>query len=349
MGAPPESAPSSFPVRRPDAGDPSADSGDGRIQYRAARQGRDAVLAGKFDAVHVHASTFSPLAFLVARSCAGTVPTALTLHSLWSYAAPVFAGADALLGWRRWPLAWSAVSSVAAAELATSLKRAPVSVLPNAVSTQWWRAGGRAVVRRDAVGVVTTMRLSHRKRPMQLLRMMREVRAAVPAELGLTLTIIGDGPLRAKMLDYLRAHHMLGWVTLLGTLSAVQIRQRYSSADIYISPATLESFGIAALEARCAGLPVVAFSRTGISDFISDRREGLLVNSDREMVAAITSLVRAPALRSTISDHNVASVPTQSWARVTQAADQLYERAARLTRPGQRSPARSTLASAELR
>jgi hypothetical protein len=65
------------------------------------------VLAGDFDVVHVHASAFSPLAYLVARSCAGTTPTELTLHSLWSYATPVFVAADAALGWAgdvgHWP------------------------------------------------------------------------------------------------------------------------------------------------------------------------------------------------------------------------------------------------------
>jgi glycosyltransferase involved in cell wall biosynthesis len=347
VSAPPESEHALFPVRRPDAGHLTAPADGGRIRYRAVRQGRDAVLAGKFDAVHVHASTFSPLAYLVAKSCSGSMPTALTLHSLWSYATPVFAGADAVLGWRRWPVAWSAVSSVAAAELAATLRRAPVSVLPNAVSTQWWRDGGRGGggVNGGAVSLITTMRLSHRKRPMQLLRMMREVRSAVPADIGMTLTIIGDGPLREKMLDFLHVHDMTSWVTLLGTLSAVQIRQQYLSADLYISPATLESFGIAALEARCAGLPVVAFRETGISDFISDHREGVLVDSDRSMAEVLTNLVTRPELRSSMAEHNRITTPTQSWAGVTEAADELYARAGRLIVPAARATAPRQLKS----
>ena len=34
-------------------------------------------------------------------------------------------------------------------------------------------------------------------------------------------------------------------------------------ADVYVAPAVLESFGLAALEARCVGLPVVGVSAAG--------------------------------------------------------------------------------------
>ena len=32
---------------------------------------------------------------------------------------------------------------------------------------------------------------------------------------------------------------------------------RLLASDVYVAPAILESFGLAALEARCVGLPVV--------------------------------------------------------------------------------------------
>ena len=84
---------------------------------------------------------------------------------------------------------------------------------------------------------------------------------------------------------------MTDWVRLTGQLDQPAIRAVFDDADLYLSPATLESFGIAALEARCAGLPVIAFAGTGVSDFIEHGRNGLLVGSDAEMVEAITRLV----------------------------------------------------------
>jgi glycosyltransferase involved in cell wall biosynthesis len=327
----------SFPVHRPARGASTAASGLGApIRYRAALSGRRTVLGGRFDVVHVHASTFSPLAYLVARSCAGRVPTALTLHSLWSYATPIFTAADAVLGWRRWPLAWSAVSSIAADGLARLVGVGRVSVLPNAVSIEWWRATARRATDPARVVVISTMRLCSRKRPIQLLRMMRKVRAAVPSTIQIELRIIGDGPLMVQLRDFIDDHHMGGWVSLLGAMSAQQIKEQYADADLYVSPSNLESFGIAALEARSAGLPVIAFEQTGTADFISHGREGWLVASDQEMVEAIAGLSTATHLRAAIAERTSWMAPAQSWPAVTAAAEALYVRATALTGPSSR-------------
>ena len=79
--------------------------------------------------------------------------------------------------------------------------------------------------------------------------------------------------------SYIRAHELDDVVELVGRLTRDEIRELFSSADIFVAPANLESFGIAALEARCAGLPVVAKARTGIREFVEHGREGLLARS----------------------------------------------------------------------
>jgi glycosyltransferase involved in cell wall biosynthesis len=87
------------PVRRPRprSGEPA-----GTIRYGWVAPGRRAVLDADFDMVHVHASTWSPLAFSTAVAAGGRgIPTALTVHSLWAYASPLFRCADLALRWHR--------------------------------------------------------------------------------------------------------------------------------------------------------------------------------------------------------------------------------------------------------
>ncbi|MEO7261614.1 MAG: glycosyltransferase family 4 protein, partial [Jatrophihabitantaceae bacterium] len=105
----------------------------GSIRYLASLRGRQAVLRGDYDLVHVHASTFSPLAYLAAGAASRSgMATVATLHSLWSYATPIFRSADAALGWRGWPITWSAVSTAAADSLSQVLRPGTeISVLPN--------------------------------------------------------------------------------------------------------------------------------------------------------------------------------------------------------------------------
>jgi glycosyltransferase involved in cell wall biosynthesis len=168
------------------------------------------------------------------------------------------------------------------------------------------------------------MRLAARKRGLQLLRILRQARRDLPLSTRLRVVIAGDGPLRGSMERYLRRHDMTGWVSLPGALSRAQIKVLFAQGDIFVAPATLESFGIAALEARCGGLPVVARAEGGISEFIADDREGLLVGSDTAMADAIVALATDPATRMRIATHNRTTSPPVTWPDVLARTTELY-------------------------
>ncbi len=300
----------------------------GSIRYLSTLSGRRAVLDGGYDLVHVHASTFSPLSYLAAGAASRSgVPTVATLHSLWSYATPIFRCFDLALDWRRWPITWTAVSEVAAASLSEVLRpHSAISVLPNGVTPALWSV---RPLPRDAnrVVIVSVMRLAARKRPLHFLKTLRAVRAQVPASVRLQVRIVGDGPKREAMRHYLDRHQMSDWVRLTGQLEQPAIRELFRGADLYASPATLESFGIAALEARCAGLPVVAFAGTGVSDFVQHGRNGLLVDNDAAMANALATLARSAGARDELSEHNRTTDSGFSWDRVLHTCEDVYTRA----------------------
>ncbi|HEV7657870.1 MAG TPA: glycosyltransferase [Mycobacteriales bacterium] len=79
---------------------------------------------------------------------------------------------------------------------------------------------------------------------------------------------------------------------------APEIRSLYEQPDLFVAPAVLESFGIAALEARCAGLPVLARTAGGIGEFGGHDRHGLLAGSDSELVRDLVRLAADSAERS---------------------------------------------------
>jgi glycosyltransferase involved in cell wall biosynthesis len=303
-------------------GDPLA------IRYLSSAMGRDRVLAGGYDVVHLHASTFSPLTFLTAATTAALdLPMVITVHSLWSYASPLFRLADIPLRWRKWPLIWSAVSSAAADPLCRMLgPDVPVAQLPNGVDAEAWRIEPMSRTP-GRVAMVSVMRLARRKRPRQLIEMLRLVRDRVPDDIELELVIIGDGPLRSSLHRAIDRHGMSDWVRLMGPASHDEIREVYRHTDLYIAPATLESFGIAALEARCAGLPVIAHAKTGVRDFITHGREGLLAKGDRDMVSCIAQLATSPLTLQRIHEHNLTTAPAVSWSDVLNKCEELYDAA----------------------
>lgn len=313
-------------------------------RYPEALGGLGACLrAGGYDVVHAHVAVFSPLATVAAAMAAAAgIPTVVTVHSLWTYWTPAFRAADHGLGWSAWPVVWTAVSELAAGPVRRAVgPGVRVEVLPNGVDVDFWRAPPVPRPENEVV-VVSTMRLAPRKRPLPLLRMLRAARAQVPSQVRMSAVIIGDGPQRGSIERALARRGEGEWIQLAGRLRRSQVRELYRRADIYVAPANLESFGLAALEARCAGLPVVAKSGSAIPDFVTSGREGVLAATDAEMAAQIARLASCPAERAAMARHNRTTRPRQGWRGTLETAERLYARGAELQ--GRARPPQSLLA-----
>lgn len=280
---------------------------------KAFRSVADLLDREQVDVAHFHGGIVSPLAYGAAFDAQRRgIPSVVTTHCLWSYASPVFAALDRLAHWSEWNVVLSAVSDVAAAPLRRIVGTArPVRVLPNGIDRAAWVVEPERD-RDRPVTIVSVMRLAPRKRPLHLLKMIKRVHELVPTA-ELRTVIIGDGPERSSLERYLRAQGLEDRVELVGRRSREEIRRQFARSDIFVAPANLESFGIAALEARCAGLPVVAKARTGIREFVEHGREGLLASSDRDMADQIARLVRDRELRLLIAKHNRETPAPLDW------------------------------------
>ena len=307
-------------LRRPRAIHPVA-------PFAGARVLRD----GDFDVVHVHAGTGTPLAFWAALTCSRAgIPTVVTIHSLWAWAHPIFWLLNAIAGFSRRPIRWTAVSKVAARDVQRVVRSGGrVTVLPNGIDPERWDVEPADREPTEVV-LVAVMRLAVRKRPMHLLRMLHAARLAVPADIAMRAVIVGDGPARPSLERFLERRGMTGWVSLPGRQTREQIRDLYRRADVFVAPADLESFGIAALEARCAGVPVVAKAGNGIAEFVRDGRDGLLVADDAAMTEAIVRLCTQPLLRRALAGHAGARTSPVSWTTTLALTDAAYDEAAEL-------------------
>lgn len=290
---------------------------------------RKALRAGDYDLVHVHAGVGSPFAAAGVRVALELgFPVAVTVHCLPAR----FRLPDSLTPWatpeiaRR--IALSAVSHAAAAPL-RARTGGPVTVVPNGLDPQDWAI---EPAERDpaVVEVVSTMRLSVRKRPLPMLAMVRAAQTRLAQQqspVTLRLTVFGDGKLMARMRRYVHRHQMTDTVRLAGRVDRAELTEIYRRADVFLAPAHLESFGIAALEARCAGLPVVAMRATGITEFVADRQEGLLADDDAQMSDALVELAADAGLRASIAEHNRTTAPPTAWSTVLATVEREYQRA----------------------
>jgi glycosyltransferase involved in cell wall biosynthesis len=279
------------------------------------------------DVVHVHAGVVSPFAYDGARLARSEgVPLAITWHCMLDGAVPALRALARMGGWTKPSAALSAVSS-AAAERVHEVFGVPVGVLPNGMDLdRWVPATGASRPPDGPLRCVATMRLAPRKRGQALLAIVEDAVAQLPFG-ALTVDVIGDGPNRAAMERRLVRRGLVGVVRLRGRLTRERVRAEYDDFDVFIAPAVLEAFGIAALEARASGLVVVARRGTGIEEFITDGVDGLLVDDDacmsRALVHLATDRTRFAALRSHARVHR----PVHGWRMTLAAAQAEYARA----------------------
>lgn len=282
------------------------------------------------DVVHVHAGVVSPFAYDGARvALREGIPLAITWHCMLDGVVPALR----LLArpWeRRGAVALSAVSA-AAAERVEAAFGGPVGVVPNGMDLEFWHPSDAVRPVGAPLRCVATMRFAPRKRGLALLGVVED--AVGQLEPGaLRLDVIGDGPQRAAMARRVARRGLADVVTLRGRMTREQVRAAYLDADVFCAPAVLEAFGIAALEARAAGLVVVARRGTGIAEFVTDGVDGLLVDDDAGMARALVRLATDDALLARLRGHAAAHRPVQGWRTTLAAAQAEYARAAALVR-----------------
>lgn len=288
---------------------------------------------GGFDVAHLHMGVVSPFASDLADVALGLgLPTAITWHCLMARSTAVFRALGHARRWGRRGAALSAVSGVAAAQVRqVAGEGLQVEVLPNGIDVDtWappWRATADPAATQDVVKVVAAMRFARRKRPDAVLQIARAARDLVPPGIGMQLELFGDGPERPRLQRFVQRHEMAGWVSLPGRATRDALRARYWDSHVYLTPARLEAFGIAALEARTAGLPVLAREDTGVADFVTDGVNGILGRDDRALGRALATLVTDGALRQRIATENAVVPPAQSWDAVAALAEGEYRRA----------------------
>ena len=286
-----------------------------------------------FDLVHAHASVVSPLAYAgaIAGARAG-LPSVLTFHSMLHRSAFLLGASESLFGWSRDRIVLSAVSSVVAAQAARWIPEPAVAILPNGVDASFWRAPQVREGREDTgeIVFVSAMRLSRKKRPATLLRAFASAARLAAGTPVMRLVLAGDGPDRIALVRYAQEIGIGERVEFRGQLDRVALRRLYGAAHAFVLPSELESFGLAALEARAAGLPVIAMLAGGTRDFIAQGIDGVLVRDERELANAMARIAMDAPFRAFVTRHNATVPPPYDWRDVSALHERVYAAAAEL-------------------
>lgn len=277
-----------------------------------------AVDAGGYDVIHAHCGIITPVAHaglhLAARR---RLPAVATFHSVLRYYDLPLNLLDRAFGYSRWPVRYVGVSSVTAGAMRPLTGGGSVAVIPNGIDLDWWRRPAGAA--REEVGgpvdFVSVMRLEKRKRARALVLAFAAALEGLPPAAA-RLTIVGDGGERAGLEKLVAARGLGDRIRFVGSRPREDIRALLHRSDAFALASRLEAFGIAALEARAAGLPVVTLKASGARDFLADGQDALLAEDDRGLAEALRRLILDPALRRRLAAGAAARPEGVDWTEV---------------------------------
>ena len=117
------------------------------------------------------------------------------------------------------------------------------------------------------------------------------------------LTLVGDGPDRARIESAIAEHRLGEHITLTGSLTQAGVRAELARAQVFVLPSFAEGIPVVLMEAMSSGVPCVSTPVNGIPELIEHGRSGLLATPGDvdSLTAQLRRLIDEPALRAAIA------------------------------------------------
>jgi glycosyltransferase involved in cell wall biosynthesis len=136
-------------------------------------------------------------------------------------------------------------------------------------------------------------RLSIEKAQLVLVGAVRRLR---DEGLSVKVTLLGDGPMRRRIEEAIRAAKLEDAVTLLGWASGDRVKQEIANSRALVLPSFAENLPVVIMEAMALGRPVISTYVAGIPELVEPGKTGWLAPAGDEtaLALAIRAVVETP-------------------------------------------------------
>ncbi len=142
-------------------------------------------------------------------------------------------------------------------------------------------------------------------------KQLEHIRPALQQLPNTRLALVGDGPARPRL-----ERDFAGLpVSFMGYLRGERLASAYASADIFVFPSRLETFGLVVVEAMAAGLPVLASRVGGVAEVVREGVTGYSFESSNitGLLEGLRAMSRDRDKLRFMSQQARAFAETQSW------------------------------------
>jgi glycosyltransferase involved in cell wall biosynthesis len=180
----------------------------------------------------------------------------------------------------------------------------PIELIPLGIKRPVFTKADRAQfgLAQEDIVFCTIGRLVQRKNLIDTLTLIERLKK----DYRIKLLVVGDGPERHRIERAIHDRGLKDEVQMLGYVTDETKFQALSVADIYVSTALHEGFGLVFLEAMACALPILSFNKGGQTDFLQDDITGFLIEAHRLdiMVSKASRLVTDHELRKSLGANN---------------------------------------------
>jgi glycosyltransferase involved in cell wall biosynthesis len=205
-----------------------------------------------------------------------------------------------------------------------------LKVVARGVDTQQFNPNNRSEAMRQSWGVtpetIVLLSVGRIAAEKNLDLIVQTYQALIEAGRTVKMIFAGDGPMRA--ITQVKCPDAL----FVGMCTHEQLAILYASADLLLFPSLTETFGNVTLEALASATPVLAFDCAAAGEFIKDKRNGWLVNSD-EPQTYIKRALEITKEKSTLVDARAFtrdSVEHLGWDEIACQVETVFHRAIEL-------------------
>lgn len=202
-----------------------------------------------------------------------------------------------------------------------------LKVVARGIDTQMFHPSNRSDVLRDSWGAspetIVLLSVGRLAAEKNLDLTLQTYQALMAAGRPVKMVFAGDGPMRATI------EAKCPDAVFAGMCTHEQLANLYASADLLLFPSLTETFGNVTLEALSSATPVLAFDCAAAGEFITDKKNGWLVNSDDskayvnralEITSDKQTLIKAREFTRTSIEH-------LGWDEIAGQAESIFQRA----------------------
>jgi glycosyltransferase involved in cell wall biosynthesis len=207
---------------------------------------------------------------------------------------------------------------------------APVSIVPNGVDLRLFREATTPIDRAkfdfgsQDVLLIFTGRLGPEKNLHFLLRSFAGIAQAYS---NVDLILVGDGPERENLQEWVERVGLSPRVCFTGMLPYEQLPAYLAMADAFVTASVTEVHPLSVIEAMASGLPVLGIRSPGVGDTVQDQVSGLLVPEEdlAAFTAKLARLITEPELRKEMGQRARQAAQSYAIERTVQLMAQCYQ------------------------